>query len=77
MCGAQFAENGKLKMHIRTHTGGKHYTCDTCGAQFAHSGALKKLIRTHTGETAYKCMCFAQFALSAWWPEYTYSHSRR
>ena len=45
----------QLKVHERTDTGVKPFTCDTCGQSFAHSSTLMRHERTHTGVKSYTC----------------------
>ena len=42
VCHKWFFDNGKLKVHMRVHTGERPYTCDICQRSFVQSKDLKQ-----------------------------------
>lgn len=65
LCQKQFQSPSTLRMHMRSHVGGKPYHCKTCGKSFSISGNLEKHERTHLGVKDFVCQyCQKAFTLN-------------
>lgn len=49
-CGANFADQKRLKNHLGLFHGQKPFSCDTCGKRFAYSGQVAWHMREHKTE---------------------------
>ncbi|KAI4454454.1 zinc finger protein [Holotrichia oblita] len=55
VCGKQFKNFTKLKVHMRMHTGDTPYSCRYCDKKMARRNHLVAHERTHTGEKPHVC----------------------
>ena len=55
VCGETYGSLVDLRVHERSHPGGKQHVCTLCGRSFSGSGDLNKHLRVHTGEKPYDC----------------------
>ena len=54
-CDMSFDQIGRLKTHMRIHTGEKTYSCYQCYKSFINSSNLKKHMKNHSEEKTHSC----------------------
>ena len=55
-----------IEIHIRKHTGHKHYSCTICSYQCFKKWDIERHIKTHTGEKEFVCS-FCSYSTSHKW----------
>ena len=66
ICSLTFHQHGKLKSHMKRHSGEKSFQCVLCSAAFFRKSELVKHQREHRDERLYKCeTCQSAFLTSA------------
>ena len=54
-CDYASSHAGRLRTHLKTHSGEKSNKCNQCDYTSSHAGNLRQHLKTHSGEKSNKC----------------------